>query len=113
MSLTLMNGTTRRYFHADQGVEMLYGLEIDDFYNLIRFPPEQYWEFEQFLIHRIGRTQMWQSQRERRARSEMSAWTIIKEDWRLFLSRRIGKLMLLFTLLLIVLMLLSFIGERP
>lgn len=112
MSLTLMNGTTRRYFHADQGVEMLYGLEIDDFYNLIRFPPEQYWEFEQFLIHRIGRTQMWQSQRERRARSEMSAWAAIKEEWRIFLSRPAGRLLVILVFVLATFMLWVVGGAR-
>lgn len=111
LTLQTKTGTTRRYYFADQGIERLFGLEIHDYYNLVRHPPERYWEFEEFLRHRVGRTQLFQMGRERRERLEMSTWAVIKEEWRIFLSSRGGRLMLMFTVILVTVVILTILGE--
>ncbi len=94
LELHLRDGTTRRYYPADRGIESLMGLDIDRYFNLIR-DSERHYQFEDFLIHRVHRSTMWRVRRETerlRAREETGTWALIKEEWRVFLSSRSGRL---------------------
>ncbi len=97
MSLTLMNGTTRRYFGGQEGPERVMGLEVHEYFNLIR-TPEYYWRWEEVLW---SRNQRYLPQPE--PEPEPSVWWLIKEEWRVFLSRPIGRVLVILLAILIYL----------
>lgn len=101
LMLDFHNGTVRRYFGAGQGPEMVMGLEIDAYHNLIR-DEEEYWQWEDFLRVRVDRSAIWREDRERRAREEMSTWALIVEEWRVFLSRPVGRFLTILAVVLVI-----------
>jgi hypothetical protein len=107
MTLTLMNGTTRRYYSCQDGIERLMGLEIHDYYNLIRHEG-LYWEFEEFLRHRVSRTQIWQRGREREERRTRS----IADEWRIFLSKPVRRWIVVCQVILVILIIIR-LGALP
>ncbi len=52
--MQLDNGTVRRYFSAQQGAERVMGMEVHEYFNLIR-DPKRYWEWENVLLIRKER----------------------------------------------------------
>lgn len=54
LTLTFRNGTTHRYFSGQQGPERVFGLEVHEYFNLIR-DPRRYWEWENVLHSRKQR----------------------------------------------------------
>ena len=106
LALTLRNGTTRRYFSGQEGPERVYGLECHEYFNLIR-NLENFWRWEEVLWER--------NQRYLPApepEPEPTTWELIVEEWRIFLSRRIGRWATALTVIMIVLFLLWLTAPR-
>jgi hypothetical protein len=102
LTIDFKDGGIRRYVSGQHGIERVMGMEITSYHNLIR-DFERFWEFEEILRSRAER---YQEVTITNVNPEASTWTLIKNEWILFLSKPVGKLMLLFTVLLVILVIL-------